>query len=423
MLLLIAVAGCKNKTTVTAHQEHKYTCPMHPQIVKDEPGQCPICGMDLVPMTTGNELPIDSALLPLLKPSNMQIPSNAPTIMAEPSIRIFSIPVQGVVSYDTRRQQSISSRVSGRIERLYIKYNYQPVRKGQIIMEIYSPDLAVAQRDVIYISRNDNNPSLLQRAKQRLLLLGMSSAQIEQVIRSGRPDYSVPVYSPVSGYIIDNSSLSPAPATTTPMAATSNPSSGDGMGGMGSSGSAPPVPSTPAVNNSPVMVREGQYVSAGETVFNIYLSSGLVADFYVDPSLVSHVRTGVKLTYHQVGNPDDIHAGTVRLIEPVQRVGSNFVTARVSLPANNFQPGQLLAGRIPVVARGWWLPETAVVGLGNMSVVFKKEDNVFVPKDVPTGIRAQGLVQILDSVARWQVAKNASYMVGSESFIRQQNNQ
>ncbi|HEV7332429.1 MAG TPA: efflux RND transporter periplasmic adaptor subunit [Flavisolibacter sp.] len=423
ILMVAAVVGCKDKTTAAAQQEHQYTCPMHPQVVRDEPGQCPICGMDLVPLATGNELPIDSALLPLLKPSNTQISSNSPTTTAESEIRIFSVPVQGVVSYDTKRQQSISSRVSGRIERLYIKYNYQPVRKGQKIMEIYSPDLAAAQRDVIYISRNDNNPSLLQKAKQRLLLLGMSSTQIAQVIRSGRPVYSVPVYSSVSGYIVDNSSLSPAPNTSTPMAATSNPSTGDGMGGMGSSATAAPAPSAPPVNNAPVMIREGQYVSAGETVFNVYLSSGLVADFYFDPSLVSHITRGVKLTFHQVGNPDDIHAGTISLIEPVQRAGSSFVTARVYVTNNSFQPGQLLAGRIPVVARGWWLPETAVVGLGNRSIVFKKEGGVFVPRDVPVGIRAQGLVQILDSVANWQVARNASYMVGSESFIRLQNKQ
>jgi len=422
ILLITAVVACKQRTTVDVHQEHKYTCPMHPQIVKDEPGQCPICGMDLVPMTTANELPIDSALLPLLKPSNSQIPANAVTITPETGIRIFSVPVQGVVSYDARKQQSIASRVSGRIEKLYIKYNYQPIRKGQMIMEIYSPDLAAAQRDVIYISRNDNNQSLLQKAKQRLLLLGMTSAQIQQVIKSGRPIYSVPVYSSVSGFIVDQSSLSAAPSTSTPMAATSNSSSGDGMGGIGSS-AATPVSPQPQINNNPVLLREGQYVSAGETVFNVYLSSGMVADFFYDPSLAPHVNRGVKLTYSIVGDDNDIRVGSVGLIEPVQRAGSNFNTARVYLSGTNLQPGQLLTGRIPVVARGWWLPESAVVGLGNRAVVFKKENEVFVPRNVPIGVRAHGLVQVLDSVARWQVAKNASYMVGSESFIRTQDNQ
>ncbi|MBA2331015.1 MAG: efflux RND transporter periplasmic adaptor subunit, partial [Flavisolibacter sp.] len=188
VLLLFTAMACKQKTTVQVH-EHQYTCPMHPQIVRDEPGQCPICGMDLVPMMSGNELALDSVLLPLLKQSNAQIAANLPTIMAESGTRIFSIPVQGVVSYDARKQSSISSRVSGRIEKLYIKYNFQPVKKGQLLMEIYSPDLAAAQRELIYISRNDNNASLLQRAKQRLNLLGMQPAQIEQVLRSGKPIY------------------------------------------------------------------------------------------------------------------------------------------------------------------------------------------------------------------------------------------
>ncbi len=421
-MLTVAFARCKNDTTATVHAEHSYTCPMHPQIIKEEPGKCPICGMDLVLATTGEESPFDSSLLPLLESSNMQIASNSPTITADPATRIFSIPVQGVVSFDSRKQQAISSRVSGRIERLYIKYNFQRVRKGQKIMEIYSPDLAAAQRDVIYISRNDNNPSLLNRAKQRLILLGMTSSQVEQVLRTGKPMYSVPVYSSVSGYIIDNSSTSPANATT-PMATTGNSSARDGMGGMGSTRASASLPSQPVAINSPVMAREGQYLSAGEGVFTVYLSTGLVADFYFDPSIIAHVTKGVKLTYHQVGNPGDIHAGTIGLIEPVQRSGNNFLTARVYLSGDNFQPGQLLSGRIPVVARGWWLPESAVVSLGKQSVVFKKEKDVFVAKNVPTGIRSEGLVQVLDSVARWQIAKNASYLTGSESFIKMQNNQ
>lgn len=429
VLLLFVAAACDNKKTVTAtvtetEHEHaadeKYTCPMHPDVVQEGPGKCPICGMDLVPQASGHtEEPIDSALLHLLKSPNVQVADRVPVILPDPGLRIFSIPVQGSINYDQRRQVGIASRVSGRIERLYIKYNYQPVRKGQLIMEVYSPELAAAQRELIYLSRHDNNPDLLQKAKQRLQLLGMQAAQIAQVQRSGQPLYRVPVYSSVSGFIVDESSLKPAPLTSTPMAGSSAAQS-DGMGGMGSMGdnnAAVSLPAAAPVNNSPVLIREGQYVSTGQTVFTVYQAGSMLAEFYFAANMASYIRRGVGVVYHLSGNPDDVFTGRIGLVEPTQRAGSNFISARVYGVNNGLQPGQLVTGRIPLVARGWWLPETAVYTLGHKSIVFKKEDKVFVPKAVPTGLRAQGWVQVLDSVARWQVARNASFLVGSESFI------
>ena len=141
--MLFLVFSCKEKkdnnaasVTHTHNEETKYTCPMHPQIIRDKPGTCPICGMDLVPMNSSHELTVDSSLLPLLKPVNEQVVSTMPTITAESGTRIHSVPVQGIITYDTRKQVSISSRVAGRIERMYIKYNYQPVSKGQLITTV-----------------------------------------------------------------------------------------------------------------------------------------------------------------------------------------------------------------------------------------------------------------------------------------------
>jgi membrane fusion protein, copper/silver efflux system len=418
ILLAVLAVSCGQKKSLQEADGHQYTCPMHPQIIADKPGQCPICGMDLVLLTSGNGLPIDSSLLPLLRSGSTQTIANVPSIVAEPGTKIFSVPVQGIISYDERRQVSISSRVSGRIEKLYIKYNFQQVQKGQVIMEIYSPDLVAAQRELIYIHQNDNNASLLQRARQRLLLLGMSSSQIDNIIRSGRPLYSVPVYSTVTGFIVDRSSITPAPGTSTPLSGSSTPSSADGMNGMGSSPSTSSPSLRTEVGTTPVLVREGQYVNAGQSVFNIYQAGNMVAEFYFDPSLASYIKAGTRFTYHTSSSREEIFSATIGLVEPVQREGSAFTTARVYLANGRFQPGQLLRGYIPVVARGWWLPEAALVGLGTNDIVFKKENGLYKPRRVPTGIRIQGLVQVLDSVANWQVAKNASYLVDNETFIR-----
>src|SRR5688500_1644484 len=88
---------------------------------------------------------MDSAVATQIRAINGQLSSSVKTISPETGVRIFSVQLDGVIAYDQRRQQTISSRVGGRIEKLFIRYNYQPVRRGQMIMQVYSPDLAAAQ--------------------------------------------------------------------------------------------------------------------------------------------------------------------------------------------------------------------------------------------------------------------------------------
>ena len=429
-LLLTALigVGCGNKEgkdDAVGHQHDKpqqYTCPMHPEVVKDAPGKCPICGMDLVPKQAATHgAAVDSNLVDLLKPVNEQVVAAIPTIQPESGTRIHSIEVQGSITYDTRRSSSIASRVSGRIERLLIKYNYQPVKKGQMIMEIYSPDLAAAQRELIFISQRTGDADLLQKAKQRLLLLGMQQGQIQQVLKTGNILYRVPVYSPVSGYILERS-VAAAPATSV---STTSDAGSDGMGSMGGgmSGGSAALPggqtsAATSVQTSPVLLREGQYVNAGQSLFSIYSNTALVAEFSLDPTLAAQVKRGQKLVFRKNADPQEVYTGTIGLIQPTFRAGSNFTTARVYLNDSRFQIGQLITANIPVVNRGWWLPESAVLQLGSQSIVFKKEGDVFVPKAVPAGIRVKGMVQIEDSVGQWTVARSAAYLVDSESFIK-----
>lgn len=187
-LAVLGLAACKskpgpNKETHADHKAGQYTCPMHPQVIKDKPGKCPICGMDLVSEAANKELVVDGSIAQLVKPVNVQVLATIPVIAPESGARIYSSEANGVITYDTRNQTSISSRIGGRIERLLVKYNYQPVKMGQLIMEVYSPDLAAAQRELIYVARN--SPEMLDGAKQRLQLLGMQPGQIAQVLKTG----------------------------------------------------------------------------------------------------------------------------------------------------------------------------------------------------------------------------------------------
>jgi membrane fusion protein, copper/silver efflux system len=363
---------------------------------------------------------IDSGLSYLIKPVNEQVISSIPTIKAESGTRIFSEDIEGKIAYDTRYQTRIASRVSGRIERLLIKYNYQPVQNGQLIMEIYSPDLAAAQRELLYIQQSGGDSNLMQKAKQRLLLLGMQPAQISQVLKTGKPLYRVPVYSNTNGYILETtaantSSINSATASQTPSSGGDGMSGMGGMSGGGSGSAAAVLPTSPS---SPVLIREGQYVSAGQSLFTIYKSGGLVAEFALKPKLVSEIKRGQKLVFHLTADPEKVYSGYIGLIQPKQRAGENFTLTRVYINHSKLKVGQLVSASIPVVQRGWWLPKTAVYQLGSKSVVFKKENGVFIPKEVKTGTATKGLIQVLDSIGNWPVASNAYYLIDSESFVK-----
>ncbi|MES2419080.1 MAG: efflux RND transporter periplasmic adaptor subunit [Bacteroidota bacterium] len=358
---------------------------------------------------------IDSNLSHLLKPTNAQVVSTLPVIKAEYGTKIFTEEAQGIINYDTRNEHSVASRVGGRIERLLIKYNYQPVRKGQLIMEVYSPDLAAAQQELLFLQRSETDQSMLERAKQRLILLGMNNSTVNQLLKTRKVNYRIPVYSNADGYILEKSA---AAQIVAPSAAAPS-SGGDGMSSMagGSTTAAAPVASTPV--NSPVMLREGQYVSAGQSLFTIYNASSMLAEFSFKPDLASLIKKGDKLMFYKTADKSTAQNATIGMIQPVFKNGENFTIARTYLNKSNFRIGELLTAKIPVLlAASWWLPESAIVSLGDKKVLFKKEGNVVIPKAVKTGVTIAGMVQITEDISNWEVSKNAAYLVDSESFIK-----
>ena len=427
ILLLFSCNRNEKKTEATA-EATKYTCPMHPQIVKDAPGSCPICGMDLVPMQSNHahETANDS-LAALVKPTNEIILADIKTVRPQTGSRFDESAVKGVINYNTNNQNTVSSRVSGRVERLYIKYNYQPVSKGQKLMDIYSPDLANAQQELLFL-KNAGESALLESAKKKLRLLGATDQQISQVLKTGKVDYTISIYSPYSGYISEAQSASSqasAPSAVGSTTITSEASGGSSsMGGMGGSGSTPSAmpASTPNVaSNSPLLLREGQYVSVGQKLFGLVSANTVWAEFYARPDQLEKFKRGIMVQVHSIDNASKRTRVPVTLIQPYYNEGSNYSIVRASIPNGNKQwkVGELVnVGSENTRKIGNWLPRKAVLQLGTKYVVFVKDGNSFKPAYVSVKAISGDWVDIGNSINKNQeVAENAWFLVDSESFI------
>jgi hypothetical protein len=357
---------------------------------------------------------MDSNIRQLAKPTNQQVIARTPTIQASHGFKVFPVNVTGRITYDSKNNTSVSTRVNGRIEHIGIKYNFQVIRKGQLIVTLYSPELVAAQRELLMLN-NTQNERLVQSAIQKLQYLGMNYQQIQKVLQTKSVLYRIPVYSPANGYILEQTITPATPSAAATMATNTD----NGMGSMnGSSPSASNTSSSRSEATQPVLLREGQYVNAGQTLFTIYTNSDLIGEFALPPNLTSKIQKGKKILFQSIDEENTLYQGEIGLIQPTFNIGENFSLARVYLKGVELPVGQLLRGTFAITEKqGYWLPKEAVVPLGNKSVVFKKEGNAFQPTSIQTGVYTADKVQILSNIQDWQVAKNASYLVDSEDFI------
>lgn len=364
----------------------------------------------------GHQYNLDTSLDHLLKPVNERVVSNIPVVSAVKGPKILTQTVPGVIDFDSRNTITISSRISGRIERMMVRFNYQPVSKDELLMEIYSPDLVATQRELLYLVKSGSDDRLVRSVKEKLSLLGMTNSQINAVINKGQPQYRIGVYSPASGYILEsNSSVT---AKNEVLASGQDINGMDVMGNdavdMGGASSIAPD----LFRNTPILTKEGEYLTAGESVFSIYQNHGLIARFSFNNHLASYIHKNKKMMIWALSDSINTHMVKVGLVEPVVLNGRSFSEVRVYLDTKDFRPGQIMTALITyTVNDGWWLPRKAIWDLGDRQVIFHKEGNVFLPKEVKTGVKDNEWVQVLDDISSLSISSNAWFLVDSESFI------
>jgi Cu(I)/Ag(I) efflux system membrane fusion protein len=425
LIIGLILYGCNSdKNTSSDAKLQSYTCPMHPQIIKDAPGTCPICRMDLVPQHSADEHGVaDTGLNSLVKPSNELVISGIKTTKVEKGIKQSEIILKGIINYNTNNWRSVSSRVSGRIEKLYIKYNYEAVSKGQKIMEIYSPDLANAQQELLFL-KNNNEIALLESAKKKLVLLGLSLAQINRILNTGILEERITVFSPYSGYVSElgmNATASSAEVSQ-PGGTRISSESAVGMNSMDASNSSATIPEIPAIpSGGALKIREGQYINAGQKLFDLISTDQVWAEFFARPDQLQELGQGKNVLVQSIDLSNQRLEVPVSLIQPYFKGGINYSLIRANLPNGNkiWKVGQLISVSRQSSVEGYWLPATALVQVGTQYVVFIKKDKGFEPVFVKVKQRADRWIDVGDSLKTdSELAINAWFLVDSESFIK-----
>lgn len=365
----------ENAETVSAKS---YTCPMHPQIVEDKPGTCPICAMDLVPVTkTGSKA--------------------AEVMLGESQVKLAGIRVEAVASgtlgnattlnarlaADQEGTEVISSRAAGRIERLAVKEIGQPVLKGQVLYELYSEALSTYQQEYLVALQQEvelgktetRYASFRRAAEQRLLLYGMTAAQIEGLARTRQVQPRIPFVAPASG-------------TVTEIAAT-----------------------------------EGQYVGEGALLYRLVNLGRLWVEAELYAGEAANVKVGQTVPVRVVGYETEPLTARVSFINPEFRAGSQVLVLRAALanPGGRFQPG--MPARVLIqhgTQRGLTLPTDAVVRDARGSVVFvETAANTFQPRLVKTGTETEDRVAVTSGLTGDErVAMAGAYLLYSELILK-----
>lgn len=309
-------------------EETTWTCSMHPQIRQPDPGDCPICGMDLIPLED-EEGEVDPMAVSM-SPTAMQL-ANVTTDVVGKMMPVKSLRLNGKVQEDERLLFSQTSHIPGRIEQLMVNFTGDYVSKGQTIAYIYSPELVTAQEELFEAYRmRDSQPRLYQAARGKLKNWKLTDQQIDRIIESENLNENFPVLADASGYVTEK------------------------------------------------MVNVGDYVQRGAPIYKIANLSQVWVLFDVYESDMPWVNKGDNVTFTVSSLPGEEFEGTISYIDPVIDPQTRVANARVEV--NNrgllLKPEMFASGtveaQLPGKANSLTIPKSAVMWTGERSVVYVK---------------------------------------------------
>ena len=357
---LMKIFNSNENSEKISHQESQekqiWTCSMHPEIEQDEPGSCPICGMDLTPKDNDVD-DIDPNLFSLSKRALALADIQTEKITAENTTATEKT-YTGKIAATDASAQSQSAYVSGRVEKLYVNTTGKMVNKGQTLGVIYSPDLLSAQQELLSAyKRKDKNPALYKAVLNKLLEWKMSEKQIDELLENQEVKSHFPIQAMANGEVVEK------------------------------------------------LVSEGSYVEAGQELFKITDLNKLWGIIDIPENEIHHISEGDQVelstsTQHKI-------SGKVDLIHPLVDPSTSTIQLRVELenPDKKLKPGMLLRAKISgkeIEEGGIYIPKSAVLWTGKRSVVYvvHREENqlYFEMREVDLGNRTGDQYEILSGL-------------------------
>jgi len=361
-----------------------------------------------------------SSLSDSLKIGSLVMPANYQVISSQKSVKpvkkdgINEINAQGYISIDERRNNKVSSRISGRIEKLYIKYNFQYVKKGEKIMELYSPELNTYQEELVFLMKGGNDSSLTVKAEEKLRLLGVTQRQINDIKRTGNTFSIIDIYNPQGGYVFFKPS--------SPVSSMSN-STTSKMNSMGNTNN-----TSNSLVSSDGQIREGNYVNKGDVLFWVNDLELVWAMIAVDNSHQQELKTGAKVLLISELYKNDTISVAINFIEPAYMQNQKFSMSRIYLNnsdkkyiINSLLEAKISSGKSSSLI----VPYSSVLFLGKRKIVWvlkgKTEDNnkIFEARDVIIGLMHNGMIEIKKGLSiNDEIANDAGYLLDRESLIK-----
>ncbi|PLB18928.1 efflux RND transporter periplasmic adaptor subunit [Mariniflexile rhizosphaerae] len=307
-----------------------WTCSMHPQIQMKEPGQCPLCGMDLIPLES-NDSAIDPNALQMTEDA-MKLANIQTMVVGGSKKTNKKLTLNGKVQIDERKLYTQSSHIPGRIEKLNINFTGEKVNRGQTLAMVYSPDLVTAQEELLQAYRiKETQPELFEAAKQKLNNWKIGEGTINKIISTNKPIQQFPITADVSGIITAKK------------------------------------------------VDLGDYVSQGMPIYEIADLSSLWVLFDVYESDMPWVKVGDKINYTIQSLPGESFEGVITFIDPLINPETRVASARVEVknPENKLKPEMFVSGVVSrnvntSASKDIVIPKSAVMWTGERSVVYIK---------------------------------------------------
>lgn len=415
-LLLVSVfSSCNNKQSEQGHENHvqdegDYICPMRCEGEKTypQPGNCPVCKMKL-------QL-VEEELVQTVSP-NKQVLSRQATVKLQTASEAQPIKAQGFIDYDRNRNQNVSARFGGRIEKLFVKYNLQFVNKGDKILELYSPELNTIQEQHLFLLKTETEKTLIEQSREKLKLLGITEQQISALENKGTFTQNIAVYSPASGYILFNSDEQ----TNTGSQATQQTS----MSSMSMNANTSDAKTS---GSAGVQIREGMYVNNGETLFSVNDLQTVWAIISVPSEYHSSVQPNKQINIVSELFSDKILTGKILLTEKTfEEKQQRFVRLRIELlnPKAALKINSLVTAEFPLETKtGFQIPASAVYRTGMNVFVWvktgttKNGTGIFELRKVTTGAVSNGTITIVSGLAPdEEIALHAGALTDSETFL------